>query len=252
MAHSADSMLHPVVPESQNITVEKLKKFLPRGSSTQVTDEIVAMINRAEEETGIDQNLVEEQVVSYMHLLTGSVSVEKLVNAIKFCNLRLLPGMGNARAYSIVFPAKTTEITDRGQSVDSFASMYNSTRLVIEINKLLIVPAYITYQPLHHAAIKKQLDLMNGIGAKEDDKVSAHVQHLAAGKLAELTAMPIDHSIELKIGMNDEAKSVQQALTDQLAAVVDMQMAKLDAGQNIGDVQKLNISVDEIIEAEVE
>lgn len=241
----------PIVAESQGITVEKLKKFLPKGSSTVVTQEIVDIIKRAEEDTGLDQNLVEEQVVSYMHLLNGSVGVEKLVNAIKFCNLRLMQGVGNARAYSIVFPKKATEIAARGQSVDSFASMYNSTKLVTEINKLLIVPAYITYQPLYHAAIKKQFDLMNGIGAKEDDKVSAHVQHLAAGKLAELLEMPKENSIELKIGMSDEAKSIQQTLADQISRAVDIQMARLDAGESIGAVQKLGISVERAIDVEV-
>ena len=245
-----DNFKPPIVADSQNITAERLKQFLPKGSSARITDEIVAVINRAETDTGLDQDMVEEQVLSYMHLLSGNVGIEKLVNAIKFCNLRLLPGMGNARAYSIVFPDKTKQITGRGQVVDSFASMYNSTRLVVEINKLLIIPSYITYQPLYHAAIKKQFDLMNGIGAKEDDKVSSHVQHLAASKLAELTEMPADNSIELKIGMTDDAKSAQQVLVDQLAIMGDIQMKRLEKGESIGEVQKLGLSA-EYTEAEL-
>ena len=241
----------PVVADNQHLTIETLKGHLPKGSSTKVTQEILDMIHRSESDTGVSQELVEEQLVSYMHLLTGSVGIEKLVNAIKFCNLRLIPKMGNAKAYAIVFPAKAAEITARGETVDSFASMFNSSKLVVAINKLLIVPAYITYQPLYHAAIRKQLDLMNGIGAREDDKVSPHVQHLAASKLAELTAMPVENSIELKIGMNDEAKSIQQGLMEQLAKVTDMQMSRLDSGEGIKSVQKLGINTDDIIEAEV-
>ena len=231
----------PAVVNSQNLTIDKLKKMLPKGSSVRVTEEIMAKIHRTELDTGVSQELVEEQIVSYLHLLTGNVGIEKLLNAIKFCNLKMLPKMGNARAYSIVFPEKTEEVTARGETVDSFASMYNNTKMVVEIQKLLIVPAYITYQPMFHAAVKKQFDLMNGIGAKGDDKVSAHVQHLAAGKLAELTAMPEDNSIVLRVGLSDEAKSVQQGLMEQLARTADIQMQRLANGESITDVQKIGI-----------
>ena len=244
--------VQPYVEDHQHLTEEKLRKYLPKGSSTKITKEIMKKISNAEKDCGVSQELIEEQLVSYMHLLTGNVGIEKLLNAIKFCNLRMLPRMGNAKAYSIVFPAKAAEITARGETVDSFASMYNSSKMVTEVQKLLIIPAYITYQPMYHAAIKKQFDLMNGIGAKEDDKVSPHVQHLAAGKLAELTAMPEDNSIELKIGMTDEAKSVQQGLMEQLARATDAQMASLAAGKSINDVQKIGISTDSILEAEIE
>ena len=34
--------------KSQNITVEKLKKFMPKGTASKVTEEIVAYINNIE------------------------------------------------------------------------------------------------------------------------------------------------------------------------------------------------------------
>lgn len=242
----------PTSPTRQNITVESLKSYLPRGSSTKVTQEIVDMINRAEEETGVDQGLVEEQIVSYTHLLGGSVGFEQLLNAIKFCNLTLVPKMTNAKAYKIVFPEKAAEIEARGQTVDSFASMYNNSKTVVAIMKLLIVPAYVTYAPLHHAAIKKQFDLMNGIGARSNDKVSPTVQQLAAAKLADLTKMPEDNSVELKIGMSDDAKSLQQGLMKQIGEFTKLQMKRFEQGEDISTVQKLGISTDAIIEAQIE
>lgn len=247
-----DAAAQPPSPTPQGITVESLKSFLPRGTSVQVNQEVVDMINRAEAESGVAQELIEEQILSYTHLLNGRVGFKQLLNAIKFCNLRMMPEMTNEKAYKVVFPEKTKEIEARGQTVSSFASMYNQTKTVTEIMKLLIVPAYVTYQPLYHAAIKKQFDLMNGIGAKPSDNVSPTVQHLAAAKLADLTKMPEDSSIELKIGMTDEAKSVQQGLMDQIAAFTKIQKAKLDAGESISSVQKTGIDVDSIIEAETE
>lgn len=241
----------PVHAKKQNLTVEKIKQFLPRGSSATVTEEIVEMLNNAERDSGVDQALFEEQMLSYMHMIENGVGIEKLANAIKFCNLRMLPKMGNAKAYKIVFPDKAKEIEERGQSCDSFASMYNSSKLVTQISKLLMVPVYITNAPVHMAMHKKLFDLSNGIGAKEGDYVSPTVQMNAAVALMDATKMPDDNSIELKIGMSDEAKSVQVGLTEQLARMADVQVQRLKNGESISSVQKIGVSV-EAIEADID
>ena len=59
------------------LTVETLKSYLPKGSSTVVTQEIIDTINKAEAACGIDQELIEDQVISYTHLL-GPVLVSIL------------------------------------------------------------------------------------------------------------------------------------------------------------------------------
>ena len=125
-----------VVPsESQNITREKLKKFLPKGSSVQVTDEIVDMINNMERDTGLPQTLLEEDVMSYMHMVgkVGGVGINELVNAVKYCNLKR--NRSNKEAWAIVFPRKYDELTAAGKPVDNFVSMYNSSKLVVAIDK---------------------------------------------------------------------------------------------------------------------
>jgi len=233
----------PTVTNRQHISAEKLKQFMPRGSSVQVTDAILDMLNRVEEDTGVDQGLFEEQLLSYMHLVDNGVGLEKLANAIKFCNLRMLPKMSNTKAYKIVFPDKAKEIEDRDQSCDSFASMYNSSKLVTEISKLLMVPVYITNAPVHLAMHKKLFDLSNGIGAREGDYVSPTVQMNAAIALMEATKMPEDKSIELKIGMSDEAKSVQLALTEQLSRLAASQVAQFKAGVALDKVQRIGVNV---------
>ena len=113
-----------------------------------------------------------------------------------------------------------------------------------------MISAHIQYAPMYHAAIKKQFNLMNGQSA-DGGPVSAHVQHLAAKELAEQTKMPEDNTIELKIGISEESKTVQERLTEQLSRSVDLQMARLNAGELIGDIQKIGISVDnEIVDVE--
>ena len=86
----ADVSKHGVIPvESQNLTVEKLRKFLPRGSSVQVTEEIVNVLRSMEDDTGLPQNMLEQDVLSYMHMVgKQGVSIIDLANAIKFCNLK--------------------------------------------------------------------------------------------------------------------------------------------------------------------
>ena len=54
----------PPPSESQNITVEKLKKFMPKGTSSKVTEDIVRIIHNIENDTGVSQEYAEEQVMS--------------------------------------------------------------------------------------------------------------------------------------------------------------------------------------------
>ena len=186
----------PIGSKEQGITREKLMEFVPRGYGGKVTDAVLEMIRRVEQDTGMDQGLFEEQLLSYTHLLGPGVSFEKLINAIKFVALREV-ARGQARAYKIVFPEKAAEIEARGGSVDSFATMYASTKVVVEVQKLNMVSASITHRPLANQMLKKMTDLANGIGANPDDRVSPTVQLNAAIAVYEAVKMPEDNTMEL-------------------------------------------------------
>ena len=54
---------------SQNITKEKLQKFMPKGTSSKVTEDIVNIIHNIENDTGVSQEYAEEQVMSCSGLL---------------------------------------------------------------------------------------------------------------------------------------------------------------------------------------
>ena len=240
-----------VIPkDSQNITREKLKKFLPKGSSTQVTDEVLESINNMERDTGLPQNLLEEDVMSYLHLVgkIGGVGVGELVNAIKYCNLKR--NRSNREAWAIVFPKKYDELIEAGKAVDSFVSMYNSSKLVVAIDKEMIIPTYVQYSAYRHFSIKKQYEL-----ASSSD-VSAMVQHLAAKELYAMTKMPEENkTIELKVGMSEAAMAQQQELNDNIAALVANQAAAFRRGDRTEDLQRIHIDVVDagpITDAEIE
>jgi hypothetical protein len=225
--------------ESQNITREKLKKFLPKGSSVQVTDEILKTIMDMEKSTGLPQNLLEEDLMSYMHLIgkVGGVGLNDLVNAIKYCNLKR--NRTNKEAWAIVFPVKYDELTSAGKPVDNFVSMYNNSKLVVAIDKEMLVPAYIQYSAYHHAAIQAQYKLMMGTDANGNE-ASAMVQHLAAKELALLTKMPEDKSIELKVGLSDAALASQQEMNQTLSQLVANQARMFASGMKPADIQKVH------------
>lgn len=230
--------LERVTPdESQGITKEKLKKFLPKGSSANVTDEVMELISNMERDTGLPQNLLEEDLMSYLHLLGKGTGVKDLINAIKFCNLKR--NMTNREAWAIVFPSKFDELNAEGRQVDSHVSMYNNSKLVVAIDKEMLVPTYIQYSSYHHAAIKKQYQLMNGDDG-HGGNVSAMVMHLAAKELAAITKMPEEKSIELKIGMSDAALSAQQEMNNSLAAIVANQAKMFASGMHPAEIQKIH------------
>ena len=237
--------------KTQNIDKEKLEQMLPKGTNHKVTDEIINMISSLEDDTGLFQDYMEESLLSQLPILsTVKVDLDDYINAIKYCNLK--QNMSNAKAWEIVFPERVLALREKGtySSISSHVAMFNKRDIVVKIDAQMMISAHIQYAPMYHAAIKKQFNLMNGQSA-DGGPVSAHVQHLAAKELAEQTKMPEDNTIELKIGMSEESKTVQERLTEQLARSVDLQMARLHSGESIGEIQKIGISIDnEIVDVE--
>lgn len=233
----------PIGSKEQGITREKLQQFIPKGYGGRVTDAVLEMIRRVEQDTGMDQGLFEEQLLSYTHLLGPGVSFEKLINAIKFVALREV-ARGQAKAYKIVFPEKAAEIEARGGDVSSFASMYALSKVVVEVQKLNMVSASITHRPLANQMLKKMTDLANGIGANPDDRVSPTVQLNAAIAVYEAVKMPEDNTMELKIGMSDSALSAQESLAEQLRRMADLQMKAFQSGKSLDDVQKIKVCIE--------
>ncbi len=249
----SDKLLNaPTVNESQNITKDKLKKFIPKGCAAAVTDEIVDIINNIESDTNLPQEYMEERILSSMHLLGGrGVTIEQLTNAVKYCNLQ--QDMTNEQAWAITFPAKYDKLVSENRMVASHVSMYNKSKLVLEVTKGMLVPVHITHQPIFFKAVQKQIDLMNGISANEGERVSAHVQFLASKELAEITKQPEDNTIELKIGASDAVLEVMKEQNDSISEMVRQQKEAFKRGVNVQELQKVHVvHNEEIIDGEIE
>ena len=106
--------------------------------------------------------------------------------------------------------------------------------------------------PENRRAMERLVELMEGKGANEGEKAGPMVQYNAAKTIIEMTTMPEDMNINLKVGMDEESKSIQESLFEQLKRTADIQMAKLQSGASIADIQRLGVKAEKIIDVEVE
>ena len=243
-------------PIKQNITREKLKSLLPKGSSAQVTDEILETINSMGEDTDLPQDLLEEEVMSYMHLVGSikGIGIQDVINATKYCNLKR--SYNNKQAYSIVFPDKYDERVNAGKPIDNYVAMYNATKLVTAIDKENLVAAHIKYYPYFDAAVKEliKVGVHNNAGNNADGEkmtVTPMVKVQALKELAALTKQPETAQLDIKINPSDKALDMQEQMNIQLEKLVAIAHKDLENGADIEDVQKIGISFDEITDAEV-
>lgn len=229
--------------ESQ-ITMELLRKLVPRTINEEVLQAILKHIQDIEDSTGIPQELFEDQFMSYTHLLGKGIPIDKLINAIKFVTF-IQAGNTQGEAYALVFPDKVADMKKDNREWSSFATMYAKTKAVTSIMKTALLSPYLTYKPWEAKVMQKLMHLMDGRGAKETDYVSPTVQlNAALGFLGYIK--PSDSAITIDIGPN--ASSAQQNLADQISRMVDLQADKLRKGESIHNVQRLGI----IIEGEVD
>jgi len=227
------------------ITKARLEGLLPKGSKHNISDKILDMLDSMEDDTGLPQESLEEDVMSYMYILRKAprTSVEELINAVKFCNLKR--NHTNTDAWKIVFPDRYDRLTEENKQVDNHVSMYNSTKLVQEIDKEMLIPFHIQYMAYAHSAIKKQYDLMNGRAAPnangEPMTVSPMVQHLASKALLEATKMPETAKIDLTVSKSDEEISVQQEMNNNLAKIIKNQENAFRRGEDTAKLQQIHI-----------
>lgn len=240
-----------MVPEErQGITVDKLKSLLPKKVNVNVTEEIVHLINNMENDTGLPQELMEEDLMSYMHLFGSvkGVGMKELVNAIKFCNLKR--NYDNKEAWAIVFPERYNALVEANKQIDNHVSMYNNSKMVSAVDKEMLIPVSMQYAPYFHAAVKKNFELMNGHAAPDSNgkpmNVSPMVQHLAAKELAVLTKPLEEQKLSVTVNPSDAALSAQTEMNDMLKTIVAGQRERLKKGESIIDVQQIGIDFSEV------
>jgi hypothetical protein len=235
--------------DEQGITVEKLKYFLPKGSRVKVNEQTVELVNRLIDESSVHKGLMEERLMSHLHLLGPGVGLKQLLKGIQFVTLSVTPGMTQSKAWMITFPDKAQEILERDGDPSSFASQYARTKVPQTIMENIQIADSITYAPLNHQIVQKYIELMNGKAA--DGPASPTVQLNAAMALAEKIKVPEDMTINLNHGVDEDTKNVQKYLADQVGSMATLMRQRMTKGESISSVQKIGIKTESIEDAEV-
>lgn len=240
------------LPEPQNpndllidegkITPEKLRAMLPKNSRVKTDQSTVDLINKMIDESACHKGLMEERLMSHLHLMGPGVGFTQLLNGIKFVTLSTTPGMTQSKAYALVFPDKAQEILERGGDISSFASQYAATKVPTTIMQDIQIGPSITYAPLRHQVVQKYIDLMNGKAA--DGPCSPTVQLNAAIALMDYIKVPEEMTINLNANVSEEAKAVQQNLADQIENMASLMAKRMANGESLRDIQKIGIVVD--------
>ena len=231
-----------LVLEEGTITAEKLRMFLPKGSRVKVDQATVELINKLIDESACHKGLMEERLMSHLHLMGPGIGFKQVLNAVQFVTLITTPGMTQAKAYALVFPDKTQEILERGGDVSSFASQYAGTKVPTTIMQDIQIGPSITYAPLRHQLVEKLLNLINGKAA--DGPASATVQLNATIALMDYIKIPEAMTINLNHGAADEAKALTQNLADQIENMAAIMARSYQNGKDIREVQKIGVVID--------
>lgn len=229
------------------IDEDTIRSLYKNKVNEETVQAVLSKIHKIEETDGILQDYFEEQFMSYTDLIGPGISIDKVINAVKFV-AHVQSGLTNTKAYELVFPEKTKQIKGRNGDTSSFATEYAKSKAVVEILSRSAIRADVEFMPVRNQLVKKLVDLTNGKGAKVDDYVSPTVQLNAALGALDYLKPPEDKSIDLKIGLNEEAMAMQQNLADQIAASAAAMRQQFEQGKSIKEIQKVGITIDANIE----
>lgn len=249
------------------LTADKIKKLLPKGSAHQVTDNIMEIIYKMEDDTGLEQNYLEEQLLSNINIIKEmKVDMVDYIAAVKYCTLK--QNMSNRKAWEITFPErlqaaeqklKEREAQGRANSVniDSHVSNYNKTQLVVKIDTQLAVAWNILYMPARAQALQSLINLGQGKAKPNPDgelmTVTPHVQFLANKEIVDVLKPPEEAKQEIDININQG--SIIDEYEKAIAMMADAKMQQIEAGADM--LATINAPVrattpkEEVIDADV-
>ncbi len=243
----------------EGLTREDIMRIMPKNINKPISDEMIKVINRMGEDCGIMQEYLEENFLSNLNVLQEKrISVKHYVNAIKFVALR--QNYSLTKSWAIVFPDKYKALKDaidggadsKQINIAAHASSYAQTKAVVKVTAQSILAPSIVYAPMHHHAVTKLYNLTNGVASgypldaeNKPPRVSPTVQLNAAIALEQITRVPEDTTINLKVEQGDAHLEQQKKLNENIRNLIDLQRKGIESGKNVTEVQKVFINNDD-------
>jgi hypothetical protein len=233
----------------EEVTVDMLKMYFPTKSAT-ITQELADTINEAQNAPDMAIEGFMENLVEFRGVMDKcQASMKEYIRAVKFCAFLEFTDYNITEAY------KLSRINDKFvkdrwdaptdspkyRELTSAASRYyNKTNIVKQILLQADMPWHILFQGAKYTAMSVLMKEVTE-AAYSRDRIAAAKEILAAVK------RPENQKVELEIGFNDTVKSFQEQFDEKMSKMAEMQLKRLQSGETIKDVQKLDV-----IEAEYE
>lgn len=232
-------------------TLDDLQRQFPNRKGL-LTQELVDIINNSQNEPEFQGESLLQTMITYESILNNTrAGMHEYARAVKFCAYIMSMEDNYTEAYKKVFfdrdfvqnrihlPTDSTQYRE----LTSAASRYRQSKLVVDILTASQAPLHIMFGGERVRAIMVLANVMT-TSKFDRDKINAAKELLAA------TKGPETNKIELDLGLSASAISMQQQLNNQLAQIALNQKMLLEGGEKLDDVQRLNVKLGRIEEAE--
>jgi len=249
--------LNLVDNHSGKITVEYLQQKFPKKKNT-ITDETVELIQATIEDPLFNgYNLIDAMMDYEKAMYDGKASINDYINAIKFCSYLEGDNSTIIDAFKYTF-SKNEFVRERMNEpsgstgyneLSTAASRYRKRPLVKTILTRANMSLYLMFQRETYDAVKVLSEEMHDAPMSKD-------RIAAADKLLTHVKAPEELTVDLNVSTGEEAKSAMDNLFAQMAVAAMESKKRVESGENINDVQKINVNInsepDEVIDAEVD
>ncbi len=233
------------------MTIEQLKRSLPKRSRKLLTPRVMAVLDGIEGQEDVEfSKAYRDNFMGFSKILENpEYTMESYLDALRYVGFRLMDH-NSIDSYMMAFPDRYTRLMNkyadlgneawiRSNKIASFAAAYNKGKIVNEMLTQAVVPVSILNMDLFQRALNVEAHLMENANSET-------VRQLAAKSILEILKPAETQRVELDIGLkeNDVIADLRQ-VTQQLAI---QQRQGIEAGaQTSTDVCDMIL-----IEAEIE
>jgi len=207
------------------ITKEEVVASMPIALRSNITDNIVDLLNKSSNDPIIMGN-IKENFITYASVLTdGRYKMQDYLNAVKYVSFKLLDYTNND-AYVRTFPDRYNALIQRGataKEISSYVAAYNKNKLVTAIFEQSLVEPWI----LNQHNVQKAIDVL--VDVLDSPDASDYVKTIAADKLMTHLKKPDQAA---KIDINISAAPATTKSVDKLNEALD-RLANLELSSNL-------------------
>ena len=240
------------------MTIEELKRAVPRHSRGMITQNVVDVMNQLEGDQGIDfaEHYKQNFITLSKVMQSGEFSTTDYLNAIKFVSHKLLAN-SDIDSYQMTFPDRYErllikwqhlgdETLIRSAKISTFVTAYKQNALVAKVAEQALIPPRILNAPMFQEALNVQLELALTSG-------SDLVRTQAANSILVHLKQPETQHIALEIGVKgtDELEAMRREMRNLASA----QKNSIEVGSNtsleIAESRLMIEQPEDIIEGEI-